>query len=68
MGQFRYTIKKDGVVRNCTNCVHVAKSLAERIGGQLWRNLPDRSYMVTDYAVPTEREKQDGQEESTSWA
>lgn len=49
----RYYLKKDGRVVEKTDCVHVAKSMAERMGAQLWRCTPNGDYMVTDYAKPT---------------
>lgn len=55
--KYRYTVKKDGVVIDEMDCVHVARHAAESRGAQLWRNLPDRSYMVTDYAVPPGEER-----------
>ncbi len=50
--RYKYTIRKGNLVIAQTSCVHLAKSKAEEHNAQLWRNLPDRSYMVTDYAVP----------------
>lgn len=47
----RYTLKKDGRVLEGMDCVLLAKSRGEELGAQLWRNLPDRSYMVCDYGV-----------------
>ena len=54
--KYKYTIRKAGEKPEGENCVHLAKSKAEERKAQLWRNLPNRSYMVTDYAVsPGER-------------
>lgn len=53
----KYTIRKAGEKPEGVDCVHLAKSKAEERKAQLWRNLPTRSYMVTDYAVPAGEEK-----------
>lgn len=55
--QYRYTVRKDGVVVAESDCVHNAHYEAKNRGAQLWRNLPDLSYMLTDYAVPPGEER-----------
>ena len=50
---FRYTWRKDGKFIDGSNCVHTAKSRAEALEAELWRNLPTRSYLVTDYGKPS---------------
>ncbi len=46
---YRYSWRKDGRFIDGSDCVHTAKGQAEEHGAELWRHLPDRSYMVTDY-------------------
>lgn len=49
---YRYSWRKDGKFIDGSDCIHTAKSQAEELMAELWRHLPERSYMVTDYAVP----------------
>jgi hypothetical protein len=55
----RYYWKVDGEIIGTTGCVLVARSEAERLKAQLWRNLGgENNYMVDDYGLPPGSERE----------